>query len=59
MQKDFTRSVLKEIRRDRDGEAVDRDLLRHVVDIYIAMGMGQLSMYSQLEVRRRQTATGM
>lgn len=42
---DVARAVAAEMRREREGEAVDRGLLRRVVGIFEAMGDGSLDEY--------------
>ena len=38
-------AVLAMIEREREGEQIDRALLKNVLDIFIAVGMGQMDAY--------------
>ena len=38
-------AVLAMIEREREGEQIDRALLKNVLDIFIAVGMGQMETY--------------
>uniref|UniRef100_A0A6A7G4K3 Cullin-1-like isoform 1 n=1 Tax=Hirondellea gigas TaxID=1518452 RepID=A0A6A7G4K3_9CRUS len=40
-------AMLVTIENDRDGELVDRSLLRNIIQIFVEMGMGKLTIYSQ------------
>lgn len=44
---DVRRAALRIVRRERDGETVDRSLLKAVLDIFVEMGMGKLDVYTQ------------
>lgn len=44
---DIRRAALNIVRRERDGEAVDRSLLKQVLSIFVEMGMGKLDVYTQ------------
>lgn len=43
---DVRRAALRIVRRERDGESVDRSLLKAVLDIFVEMGMGKLDVYT-------------
>ena len=38
-------AVLAMVEREREGEQIDRALLKNVLDIFIAVGMGQMDTY--------------
>lgn len=40
------RAALRIVRRERDGETVDRSLLKAVLGIFVEMGMGKLDVYT-------------
>ncbi|CDF36964.1 unnamed protein product [Chondrus crispus] len=44
---DVRRAALRIVRRERDGETVDRALLKAVLGIFVEMGMGKLDVYTQ------------
>lgn len=44
---DVRRAALRIVRKERDGETVDRSLLKAVLDIFVEMGMGKLDVYTQ------------
>lgn len=44
---DVRKAALNIVRRERDGEAVDRSLLKQVLAIFVEMGMGKLDVYTQ------------
>jgi len=46
MKGEITRSVIAAINRERDGETVDRSLLKKVVDIYVALDAIATDTYS-------------
>lgn len=43
---DVRRAALRIVRRERDGETVDRALLKAVLGIFVEMGMGKLDVYT-------------
>lgn len=43
---DVRRAALRIVRRERDGETVDRSLLKAVLGIFVEMGMGKLDVYT-------------
>lgn len=43
---DVRKAALDIVRRERDGEAVDRSLLKAVLAIFVEMGMGKLDVYT-------------
>lgn len=44
---DVRRAALRIVGRERDGETVDRALLKAVLGIFVEMGMGKLDVYTQ------------
>lgn len=44
---DVRRAALRIVKRERDGETVDRALLKAVLGIFVEMGMGKLDVYTQ------------
>lgn len=40
-------AILELVARERDGEIVDRALIKNVLDIYIEVGMGNMDMYER------------
>lgn len=40
-------AVLAMIEKEREGEQIDRALLKNVLDIFIAVGMGQMDAYER------------
>lgn len=44
---DVRKGALEIVRRERNGEAVDRSLLKQVLSIFVEMGMGKLDVYTQ------------
>lgn len=44
---DVRKAALDIVRRERDGEAVDRSLLKQVLAIFVEMGMGKLDVYTK------------
>jgi cullin 1 len=45
VKKDVTASILRMIKEEREGNVVDRDLIKRCVDIYVKMGMGNVDAY--------------
>lgn len=43
---DVRKAALHIVRRERDGETVDRSLLKSVLGIFVEMGMGKLDVYT-------------
>lgn len=39
--------VDQQIDKEREGEQIDRALLKNVIDIFVAIGMGQMELYEQ------------
>lgn len=46
IKKDVVRAMLDVVNLERQGEIIDRALLRHCVEIFESMGMGSLDVYS-------------
>lgn len=44
---DVRKAALNIVRRERNGEAVDRSLLKQVLNMFVEMGMGKLDVYTQ------------
>ncbi|KAG2697368.1 hypothetical protein I3843_07G101200 [Carya illinoinensis] len=40
-------AVISLIDKEREGEQIDRALLKNVIDIFVAIGMGQMELYEQ------------
>jgi cullin 1 len=45
MDKIVNMIVLKQIDQEREGEQIDRALLKNVLDIFVEIGMGQMDYY--------------
>ncbi len=45
VKKDVTTSILRMIHDEREGQVVDRDLIKKCIAVYVTMGMGQLDVY--------------
>lgn len=39
--------VDQQIDKEREGEQIDRALLKNVIDIFVEIGMGQMELYEQ------------
>ena len=53
VKKDGAAAMLAVVNREREGEEIDRSLLRACVEVFEAMGMGTLDTYNQVRRRRR------
>lgn len=47
VKKDACNAMLALVNRERDGEMIDRDLLKSCVEVFEAMGLGTLDAYTQ------------
>ena len=45
VKSDVKNAIMKLILRERDGEQIDRDLIKRVLEIFVAMGMGNMEVY--------------